>query len=461
MEKVMYKKAYRLGLLVYMFMLALSVLFYKERAILSDSAYDLFHVLRGVPDYNMVRFAGFVPKLAAIAAVKAGAGISGVLLSYSVATVLFYFIIYCICGSVLKKYEHALIVLLCNVLVVSECFYYIPSELPQGMAFFALFLAVLPGIKEGSIARHLCIILFTIVLGFFHPLMLFVLGYSAVFFWFRNQAGISRKTLLEIVAVFSVLVLLKMFVIRTQYEQHSMSGLKNFVTQFPHYFTLYSDRQFLHHCFTEYYWIPLIFFFAGGFYFVHKQWARLLFFAGSVAGYILLVNISYPSKETASYYMENLYLPVSMFLALPLVFDVLPAPAVRRFALPLFVLIIATFCVRIYAGQSVFGTRLNEERKVLAEYDEKKIILSSKRVNTDVLQMLWPAPYELLLLSACEKGKAASVIIDDDPGRRPWAANERKSLIVNWNTFPYRMLPGKYFHFTDTLSGYTVDTLKK
>ena len=76
----------------------------------------------------------------------------------------------------------------------------------------------------------------------------------------------------------------------------------------------------------------------------------------------------------------------------------------------------------------------------------------------ETLQMMWGTAYEFLLLSESERGHPASIIIDEDPGRMPWPVSENKSLLVNWDTFPYKDIDPAYFHFTDTTSGYVIET---
>ena len=453
----MYKRLYFLGITAYIIMLILSILFYKERTIILDSSYDLFHILRGAIDINTVRFAGILPKLGALVAEKTGASLCNVLLSYSVVTAVYYFVLYIICGSLLGKYEYAIAILLCNTLFISECFYYVPSELPQGIAFLLFTMAFISVHKDKRFFSWLLITVFAIAIAFFHPLMLFVLAYTVGFVMLRKDIDIDRKVLYGIAVLFFVLIVFKTFVIRTQYEEHSMSGLKNFITQFPNYFTLYSDMQFLHNCVTKYYWIPLISAVVIAVNIVNKDWKKLLFFTGSLIGYLLLVNISYPTKSTPTFYIENLYLPVGLFLALPFVFDLLPVLISKQIAMPVFALIIFTGCARVYMTHNLFTARLDFERAIIKEYGDKKVILNAKKVNADILQMLWGTPYECLLLSICEGQRPASIIIDDDPPHRPWAVEQKRSLIVNYNLYPYDQLPRKYFNFRDTTSGYIID----
>ncbi len=450
-----YRRIYFTGIAAYVIMLILSILFYKERGILLDSAYDLFHLLRGEFDVNVVRFAGILPKLPPYFAIKEGLPLNTVLISYSVANVAYYFALYVICGGVLKRYDVAIGILLCNILFVTECFYYMPSELPQGLAFLLFTIACIPELGKTKALHWVVVPLCAIGCAFFHPLMLFAVGYAIVFFLLRKGTGMDRRMLYLFACVFVVFILLKMFVIRSQYEQQTMGVLGNFVRLFPNYFAIHANKAFFIHCFTRYYWMPLVCAGTATVYVRNKEWKRLVFFGVSVLGYIAIVNVSYPYINTPTFYIENLYLPLGLFLTLPFIYDLLPVLVSRQIAVPVVAAIIVTGCVRIYIAHNIFTERLTVERELIKQYGDKKIIISSKHVPLDILQMTWGAPYEFLLLSVSDGDKPASIIIDDKPIFR--TTERTKTLIVNWNMYTYDEVNPRYFHFADTTTGYVTE----
>lgn len=175
----------------------------------------------------------------------------------------------------------------------------------------------------------------------------------------------------------------------------------------------------------------------------------------------MLVNVSYPTSVTPLFYIENLYLPLSTFLALPFIFDVLPALEKKKLGLPITLLIMLSRCIRIYAAHNTYTAWLDPERRYIERYNDRKVIVKAQRKDLDTLLMLWGTPYEFLLLSEIEHGKSASTIIDEDPEHRSWAKDLKNGLLVNWNIIPYNQLNPKYFHFTDTTSGYTFDLTPK
>ena len=456
----MYRRLYISGVVAYVCMLVLSILFYKERTIFLDAAFNVFNIIKDqgfcIQHY---RFGDVFSQLLPVIATRAGLPLSSILEAYSAGFIIYYFAAYVVCGTILKRYDLALVILLMNILFVSDTFFYIPTQLTEGVALLMVVYALMLDRRPGSIGAlsWAIILLAAATVVFFHPLVVFVLGFTIAFFLVGKTSSANRKMLYILAAVYVAGIAVKSIFFRNHYEGSSLSGMKNFVTQFPDYFTIYSNKRFLYSCVTKYYWIPVLFTGIVFFYARTKAFRKLVFFAAFFFGYLMLVNISYPTNVTSAFYMENLYIPLSIFLAFPFVFDLLPAMEKSKLVIPLFVWIVITGIGRMYFAHNVYSQRLAFERRYLDEYDGRKIIAKATKEDTDTLMMLWGTPYEFLLLSVAERGVPASVIIDEDPPHREWANQFTKSLVVNWNVFPYAALPAKYFHFTDTTSAYTIE----
>ncbi len=456
----MYKRAYFIGIAAYIIMFVLAFIFYKERTIFLDMAYNIFYIIK---DKNfalqLFRFGDMVSQAPALLAVKAQLPLNAILKIYSCSLVLVYFLCYITCGSLLKRYDLALVILLLNILFAAHTFYWMVSQLPQALAMLMVLFAIVDvGRQKKMTNLRLFFFLAAIVtVAFYHPLVIFVITYAILFFDLSGYPATDRKMLRITAGLYVTVVLLKVMLFKTPYEHHSMSGMKNFVTLFPDYFTLFSNRQFLHKCVTDYYWIPMLFMAIVVFYKREKQQKKLWLFICVFGGYLMLVNISYPFATTPAFYIENLYLPLAVFIALPFVFDVMPALHEKKLAVPLFSLIVITGSVRLYAMHNIYTARLTYETKYLHKYGEQKVILKASPADAVVLQMLWGTPYEFLLLAESQFGKTASLIIDDTPSKYLWTKGVTNSLMVNWNLLPYKELPANYFHFTDTVSSYSID----
>lgn len=456
----MYRKLYFIGIVAYLYMLALSVLFYKERAIFLDCSYMIFQLVRtGAFCIEVYRFGDAFAQILPLLGYKLGQPLSVITLGYSVGLLLSPITCYIICGSVLKQYRFALVILLVSLLFATHTFYWTQSQVPQGIAPFMLIFALIWGKPLHDIRplHKMVIAISLFVLAFFHPLMAVILAYSTIFFLLRNDGFLNRRVLSLMAGFFISMLILKAVFFRTPYERHSLSGLKNVVRLFPDYFTMYSNTAFLRHCVTAYYWIPISFCAIVAYYISTRSYKKLAFSSGAVLGYLLLVNIMYPTTDTPQFYIENLYAPIGLFLALPIVFDLLPVLELKKTGVAIVSLIVLTGCIRIYAAHAEYTSRLNWERSFLAANADKKIIADAKKVNAGILQMLWGTPYEFWQLSTIETGRSASIIIDDDPPHRDWAKGKTRELVVNWNIFSYKDLNPKYFIFLDTTSGYIIE----
>ena len=456
-SRFMYRRVYFTGIVAYIIMLVLSQVFFKERTIFLDAAYNLFYIIKdGGFAITLFRFGDVFMQLPPVLARKACLPADTIFQIYSAGFVLFYFIAYLICGSILKRYDFALVILLLNILLVSDTFYWCLSQLPQAIAILVAILAFLQGRQANTIKPwQWCIAAAALATAvFLHPLVLFVILYCLAFFGLSSPPGADKKTLYILGISYCSIMLIKFLFFKTPYEHHSMSGLKNFVTQFPNYFTLFSDKRFAYNCLVKYYWIPVLFVAIAVFYVRIGAYKKLWLFACAFCAYLMLVNISYPSAATPEFYIENLYTPLVIFLALPFIFDLLPVLEPKKLVFPAFILILLSGCIRIYTSHTIYTARLNYERKILREYGDRKIMLTTKQADTDTLLMVWGTPYEFLLLSLSERGRPASIIVDNHPLERYWAANLHSSYVTNWNVFRYDDLPARYFNFADTTTGY-------
>jgi hypothetical protein len=169
-----------------------------------------------------------------------------------------------------------------------------------------------------------------------------------------------------------------------------------------------------------------------------------------------LINVSYPDAATPNFYIENLYLPIGIFIALPLVYDVMVLIRSERLSIIMIALIIVTGCMRMYTTHVPYTARLNWERAFLSKNSDKKLLVNAKVVPMDTLIISWGTPYEFWLLSTMENKKTASIIISDNPDELSWALRDKDKFLTTWGSFSYDNLPHRYFKFSDTATTYTL-----
>jgi hypothetical protein len=453
------KKLYKWGFVVYLGLLILSVIYYKERIINLDAALYLFNIARtGTFSIEHFRYIAVVTEVFPVLAVKLSLPLDAVMLSYSVGFILYYFVCYLLCGLVFRNYRLGLALLLYHILFTSYTFYWSLSEFIQGVSLMFPVLAYIYGksIQDLKFFPALFLVIAVSMLAFAHPLLLFPLSFSLGFLFFDTRLKRVRTLLVSVGVLFLGVLVIKTFGFKEAYDSSAMHGLSNLVKLFPDYFDTHTNAVFLANLFKIYYWIPIVFILVVVTYFRQKAWLKLLLVCAYVLGFTFLINTSYPDEYTKAFYIENLYLPIGVFLAIPLVFDVSRDMRWKPMPALLFSLIVITGFVRMYMFHQVFTDRLNWERDFLASHPNQKLMIDAKKLNTEKLLMHWGTPYEFWLLSTTELGKTASVIIHEDLNAVKWDMIDKDVLITNWGIYAYADLNRRYFILNDTNTLYTV-----
>lgn len=454
------KRLFYGGILVHLLFLVLALLLFRQRTIFVDISMHLFELVRTEhPAIQNYRFVALGTQWLPLLGIKLDWPLETLMQAYSLAFPLLYFAVYLLCGA-LGQYRIALAYLLLQLLLLTDTFYWIQSELPQGLAMlFLLFAVVERGFPRRLPGRILFVLVLAVLLptvAFAHPLLLFAALFFAIFFWLRAGSR-SQPTLLAVTMVCLLLSIgIKATLFKTPYDSGAMSGIKRFGTLFPDYFSLYANKRLLRNSLGIY--LP----FAAGLvalvvrYLRRKEKLKLGFVAVFLLGYILLVHVCFSGQDTPNFYMENMYLVAGVFLALPLVYDLLPALSGRRLPAMGLASLLAVFAlVRIWLAQAPYTNRLAWMNDFLKLHQNEKLLTGTPPEAKDLLLMTWGTPYEFWLLSTTTTGRTASLIINDDPASLSWITAETPNrFIVTWGDYLYGQLPPRYFRFTDSTSHY-------
>lgn len=453
----LYKNLYSGGYAAYGVLLLFAIIFYRERTIFLDAAFHLFHILStGNFAFQVHRYGAAFTQAFPLLASKLSLSLSTVMLVYSAGVMLYYIVCYWLCGSVLKNYRMALALLFTQVLLLTHAFYWIQAELQQGLAFMMVVFAWLEKQELKKMNAMNIVVSFALVtlVNFFHPLLIVPLVFAFIFF-LVNGTTADKRIMIWSGVYCIILYFVKSRLLSNHYDEQQMKGLDNFAGYFPNYLNLPSNKVFLARCLNTFYWAPVIASIVAVTYIYKRKWPQLLLFLVFFIGFILLVNVSYPHATEVWFYIENLYLPLAVILAFPLVFHVLPVIN-RKLAMGITVLIIFTGLARIYSAHHIRTARLNWERRYLEKNIDKKLLVYNREVPMDTLLMTWGTPYEFWLLSTTEYGKTASIVIDEHADQLLWCKWENKEFITILEKTPYEKLPSRYFKMQDTVTHYDV-----
>jgi hypothetical protein len=448
------------GLAAYIALGILAVVFYAERTIFADIAFHTVTILKKKTLFiQNQRFVAVFTQLFPLTAQGLHLPLKGVLMAYSVGFIALYALVFGVCTVWLRQWKMGLVMLLLSTLMVADTFYWIQSELPQGLAVLTLAFAVLMRYKNpehfsGWALGMLFVLWFTV--AYAHPMLAFPTFFLFLFFWEKkpDRALIHPKLLLASALFVLLILLLKNKVLGPSgYDSEAMSRVNNLRKLFPHYIDLASNRDFLRWCLTDFYLLPLGVLAGTAFYLWQKNWRKLLLLNAFFFGYLLLVNVSIPDSFHR-FYLENLWLPLGLFVAVPLVFDVVPHFGNRgEWPKHAFVALAVVLAVRIFQiglSHRPWSARLGWERQFM-QNNPGKWLVSERQIPMDTLLMSWGSSFEFALLSSLENPTGTRLIaIDEDPSRLAWASEKTRSVITEWEVWDYGQLPRRYFQPQDT-----------
>lgn len=436
-------------------MLVLSIIFYKERTCFMDIAYHLFCILKD-DDFAIQnnRFGAFFTQLFPLIGSKLGWSLKVISITYSMSFVILPFLTFILIHLVLKNYRCAVAYILFVMLMTTHTFYWIQSELPQAISFLFILLALLDNVsnndKELLPYFWVKVSTLSLIVCFTHPLIIIPFSFIVLFYYFSYPG--KRKIITSVGLIYFSFFIIKTLFFKTPYDNQAMGGIKNFITLFPNYFNLQSNKNLLKYFLHDYYLVFISLLASLIFYFKTHQYQKLVLQFSFFFGYCLLVNVSYPNGAD-QFYLENQYLILSFIVALPFALDVLPQIKKVKIQYAIVCLICVVSIFRIIHTHSLYTNRLDWYRNLLLQTEnipQKKMIIPSSRAPKDTLLMTWASSYELWLLSTIEKGVSRSIIIEEKENEFDWALPSNKSFISKWGVFSYTDFNKRYFVFTDT-----------
>jgi hypothetical protein len=442
-----------LGTATYAALAMLAYIFYLERTVFIDIAFHLFFIVKdGALAIQNNRFAAVFTQMFPLLATKAGLPLSQVMMAYSLGFVLYYAAIFFLCLRLSRP--HALMLLLYNVLMVTGTFYWIQSEFPQGIALALLWWAMAARyvrteqMPAWAMGAWFVLLLFIV---FAHPLLPVVFVFLGLFHLAHRDFSEHKKLILSGLATFAGFAVVKSRFFKTGYDTDASQRFKNLFRP-SEYFRSEAWEQFGDLLTRHYYLLAVLLPLVGFWYVRHRAWRKLTLTFGFFFGYLLMVNVSYP-QGAEDFYIENLYLPLSLFVIVPLVLDVLPALPLR-WATAAVAGILLLRVLHIGLHHAPYTARLNWERDFLKNTPADKLIFPNSAAPMDTLMMNWGTSYEFWLLSTVESGHTRSILIDEDPQQFGWALDKPHSFLTKWGAFEYDKLPRRYFIFRDTVQRY-------
>jgi hypothetical protein len=458
-------------------MTIMAVILFEERIAFLDGAFILFSILsEGELAIQVYRFGAAVTQAVPLLASWMDFSLESIMKIYSACFPIYFYSLFLICLLGLKKEWYAILLLLFNVGIVTHTFYWVIPEFQQGLSLMVVYFAFLEKAMEqkwfsnSKIWTHSINTGLICTLAFFHPLMIFPFAFFIGYFFLfsknspKNFHWLTIKNLFKPISpivqqwqlslsgsLFLFFFLLKSLVFNNAYDNMSIGGLRNFKTLFPDYFTIQSNLNFLSYLVVDYYLLIVALIAIGVYAVTKKKFIWLSFILIPFLGYLFLINISYP-KGPHQFYIESLYLPLSLILFLPVIYTLSQKLNSKTVLLALSI-IVSIRMVHIYQTHSLYSERVAYVRDFLDKtknLPNKKLILRPEQVNDTKLFLDWGLAYEAWLLSTIDKGISRSAVVEYEAGSHQSLLKENKVFAATWGIYPYENLSNRYFMFKDS-----------
>ena len=407
----------KLGYTVWLAMLVMSLVFYKERAFFMDAGFQLFNLIneQTIQIYHY-RFVTAIPQILPYFLLKMGAPLSALAMSFSAAYILFYLLVYHLLVKYLKNDLLGWVLIFLFTLISFDTFYHIQSEFYLGLSLLLLTFGIAlhaPALRRGWVWAAMLPLMVT--LGFSHKLSLIFFLFLWLFF------GLTFKELrhwryLVFLGVFVLIAAIKSAFFTNWYEAAKQVDFRNnWDTYFPNFHTIPANLIFLKRCLLYYYLLPVLLLAVSIFYFMKKEWLKLGLMWSFSLGFLLLYNISDP-QAPYRFYSEVTYLPLSIFVAAPFLFDVVGKQAnkmsryTRIFFIALILLRLTTIAWNHRTFDQLF-TWIESQTAKSEQLGTNRFLMKKENAPMDTVIMEWGVPFTAMHLSALKNPKAAKTLL--------------------------------------------------
>jgi hypothetical protein len=445
------------GCLCFLLLLVLAVVFYRERVIFSDTAFQLVHLLiEQKPLVMPVRFGAGLSQLIPLTAIWLHCGLSTVMIVHSISSLLLYLLLFFIAYRYSQRQFMFFIIPLNLVLIANDVFFWPVSDVQLGLVwlcFYATFL--FEGYWQGKKWYWPIHFIFILWVQIFHLLVFLPILLLIVYYYDSISQLFSRKFLVHS-GICIIAFIIRLIVAQNNlYERSKTNIFRNLRIHLPHLFSLHSVQDFAHKILTVYaiYAIALpasiIWLAYTGYY---KRAAAVTLFS---LGQWLMVIVT--AADDTGFYLENMLLPIGFMAALPIVADMIPASK-KSWAI-VFVLFIAIRVGFISHTDTTFQNRLAMYAPYYQYVKEKAlkgVFIKSNLVGKKYI-LTWGTGYESMLLSALASPDSCMIVqIDDDASRFGFARQADSSFVLDFDIWGRASVPERYFRLPK--GGYEIIT---
>lgn len=417
------------GELFFFIYFLLASLFYKERTLFLDNAFQSFLLIQdGIIEVNANRWPAVINRILPYLAVHLSLELKAVLYFFSVNYVLVHFGAFSLVKYYLKDQKMSLILIAFLSLPILHGFFWSNSELILGICLYLVHLSALRNKKI------LLSTILSILLAWVHPLILLVFVFGlALEVLNRNKL---LKNLLITSTGFLASYLVKQFFFPNWYDRMKSQEFASNLNQYDLFdFDLgmgilwNSDLIILATLLISLLLLCL-----------NRSWIKVLLLSLFSACYLMIIDISSPgiTSDLQFYHEINLY---PIFLA-----SILCHLNYRResFKIPYGIIMIGLslfLCIRVSVLSDHYSERIKWYLGISEQYD--RCILDSETFKDSPLIMEWASAYESLIISSLYSD-SKTLLISSDPEKFS-TKMQSDSLLTEFRKYAYKDLNIKYF----------------
>lgn len=460
----------------------LALVFWRERTMMLDASFQSFDIInKGKLAIQVQRFgAAFVQSFPLLTS-KMGLPLKIVLMSYSLAFVIFHWLCFFICDKLLKNKDLALGVLVWYILMTAHTFYWVQNEVIQGISLVFVYFALL--IHRGEFPKlrwwdYPLSIALSFTLVYFHPLIIFPFCFMWAYFFIERITPLSKFRISDFgfqgnkdssklsfgllgwsILGFAAANYTKFYITGlSAYDKGSSGRFDNHIVRpYEELLTGPSQQLFWGHCWDDFMLVLPFLVVIVLFYIWKIRFIRLFFFLISTLGFIFIIATSYfDSKDW--FYLESQYLPLAVMLAVPFIYDILPNIKKANWAIGLLSFILIFKVLYIFQSHKTYTERINYLTELLDKskrFEGTKFFVDNDSIDEKKLLMYWGSAYETLYLSAVQSPDSTrSIFIAPEPKQILWITGGKKSFFTIFDNIEYDKTNKQYFNFQDTTRGY-------
>ena len=373
-----------------------------------DSCFYLFKMLAFEKlNVEHQRYPAVITQLIPFLMNRAGFSLKNIMIGYSVSFVVVYYLCWLFVRYVAKNKNAALALVFISIIGVKYTFYWPVTEQFQAMVYCLVFYAWINAAKHRHIALYLGVAFIWLALAVvIHPLSVLMIGFVLVYEWLDERRykdpkfyGVTALTLL----VHQVYT--KFIKAPNEYEEGKMKAFEDWQEKLDGFFELEGAKQFLD--MFEHHHIGLVYLLIGvlAYFLFRLKLGKFLLISSISALTFFLITLSVPWGNSAVV-KENLMLPFSLFIGIPLAKELIPQFKRIYLAWPLTVLLIYIGFSKVDRIRHLYEYRTEwhaNMHEFMSQFPESKAVICRDNFPNEQFMVTWAAGLEALMRSSAEE----------------------------------------------------------